>query len=75
MGYGSGFDLTDMVLILCDDCYKESIKCAHVKNVISTGGNKKSHCFINTIVNGLFGGKCLGNEQGYGCYKCEHFIN
>ena len=26
MGYGSGFDLTDMVLILCDDCYKESIK-------------------------------------------------
>ena len=26
MGYGSGFDLTDVVFILCDDCYKESIK-------------------------------------------------
>ena len=181
MGYGSGFDLTDMVLILCDDCYKESIKdepnlwnmkvvpflgdlkseeekkddigdlfaeyefdnkmwdyirslplagkelvdnrlskymgriskingqdwidmqlgegsyemykkngwvspqerksyhenyerCVHVKNVISAGGNKNSHCFINPLVTGLFGGKCLTHGQGHGCYQCNYFI-
>ncbi len=26
MGYGSGFDMFDTVIVLCDDCYKESIK-------------------------------------------------
>ena len=26
MGYGSGFDMFDTIIVLCDDCYKESIK-------------------------------------------------
>ena len=26
MGYGSGFDGFDALIILCDDCYKDSIK-------------------------------------------------
>lgn len=26
MGYGSGFDMFDTIIVLCDDCYKESTK-------------------------------------------------